>query len=530
MKVDETLKGDASPFALAHAVPSYDLAMEPWIGVQYTNGTSRDIGLRQLLQDAHLIADITEGNPLVRAALRRYLIAIVVATIRLSANKGPRAWQDRIKAREGFTELEIDALIANQREHLWLFHPRTPFMQDIRLIDEPGTKAVNVNDLAPHIPAGDSETAWFIKPTDTLMSMGLVEADAARFLLTRRFYVLAGNSGNGVVGSPYVSAGATAPLTQVFRIDRGRGLFASLLRNITSSLIAPGPTGGPSGLAWMVPGDARPLGDGLYEYTLATSSALLGQNDPAAGGIHKALRGTVGVKDKHTKELLVAARDAAKLADPHIFWVPNKADKPGGVERKMVRIKPRSDSIDVLLGLKRNPEACFGVAALATLWIDSRSASEIVEFLLASVTGSALSFKWADVVISSVPLAYFDSTSDRAEEVTWAVESVITPIERDIWFACAKAFTRSDRQEKALSASGNTRALADWRTSAAEAIAGILVNDDAIDEVAMKHSLSLAARTSVERALAPYAASAAWAPSIIQAIEGMHIYSKGVSV
>ena len=258
----------------AHAEPRYDLGTEPWIPVHTRDGNAAVLGLGDVLLRAHELADLAEPNPLTRAALRRYLTAITALLVhRRGADH--EQWSARLRVNTGFDPEQVHALLAAQADHLWLYHPATPFLQDRRLITamlQP--KLMPVAELVAHLP-GETEAAWFTKRTDPDAAAGLTNAEAARALATRWFYTLNGNSADVDTSAGKVSAQAgsafaegPAPLTHVFRVSE-TSLFATLLRNLTTELVE-----GVSP-AWADPARPSPADPELIHTTAPTTPPIL---------------------------------------------------------------------------------------------------------------------------------------------------------------------------------------------------------------------------------------------------------------
>jgi CRISPR system Cascade subunit CasA len=58
-------------------MPSFNLIDEPFIPCLTLDGKSDEYGLKHVLQEAHKIAEIRDGSPLVTMALHRLLLAIL---------------------------------------------------------------------------------------------------------------------------------------------------------------------------------------------------------------------------------------------------------------------------------------------------------------------------------------------------------------------------------------------------------------------------------------------------------------------
>ncbi len=283
----ELADGARTAIAAAHAEPRYNLAGEGWIPVLQA-GAPRLVGVRELLAGAHQIGDLAVPHPLLRAALRRYLLALCADVVRADRNRDVGDWQDAHAANGGFTTGQIDELLARHGEHLYLWHPVSPFLQDQRLAEtllKPNADLA-VQDLVLHLPSGSS-AAWWVKAGDPSLVGGLDPARTAMWLLARWFYAVNGNCadivlpGGATVGAQHggVYAETVAELTHAFRVD-GQSLFRSLLRGLPATLGNAGadPTGS---CAWLDPAQPGPSGHPLYQATINPAAVLLTGRDGA---------------------------------------------------------------------------------------------------------------------------------------------------------------------------------------------------------------------------------------------------------
>ncbi len=143
----------------AHATARYDLAVERWIPVVYGT-TPAVVGLQTLLTDAQQITDIAVPHPLLRAARRRWLLALTADIIRTDTAGTTDDWQDAHDANAGFAAAHVDGLLARHADHLWLWHPTSPFLQDQRLaaaLTRPHEDRL-ISELVLHAPSSSSAT------------------------------------------------------------------------------------------------------------------------------------------------------------------------------------------------------------------------------------------------------------------------------------------------------------------------------------------------------------------------------------
>lgn len=515
----------------AHAGPWFHLRTSPWIPVLTTAGDRCEVSLEQLLSDAHQITDLAESNPLTRAALRRYLTALAADIVR-SGGGDCVTWEDRLDAQTGFTSAEVTALLDRESDHLWLYHPETPFLQDARLIAalrNPERALASHAELVAHLPGG-SEAAWFWKTTDPAARTGLSAAAAARALLTRWYYTLNGNS--SIVATPTKdqksqadSAFSEGPatLTHAFRV--AGSLFATLLRNLTDELVARPQQGPFTGPAWRDPDRPRLSEDPLYRYTLTATSVLLGPRD-AHDRIGCVVRGPVPVDDTIVK----AVRDTARDGDPHRILV---SENNRSAKTKVLRLPVDDHPLHHLNALRRaglvQAASPHGVIAESRLFLSGAPGrhSETIELLVAAKHGSATSPKWSQTLTVALPAAVLD---DSVSGLGGILEACFDPrggVESRLRWAVRDALGRRGPDGKVTPArvtdgpvqrclEHSTRA---WLDAAQNTVARLrhhrgvtpAVEDDAVTEV------YTAAQHAFTNALAPYAGTVRYAATTITA-------------
>ena len=369
----------------AHAHPHWNVADEPWIPLHTDSGITH-LGLRDLFLSAHTLGDIAESDPLTRAALRRLLEDLTAAIVRANPDL---PWRDYASGNTGFPEDVVNTLLASIHDHLYLYHPVTPFLQDLRLtIHDPerrGEPDASFSALLPYLP-GLTEAAWSYKHTDPAFTDGLTLPEAARALVARRVYGTPGNGGGGDRGGTYTEGPAT--ITHVFRVNP-TSLFCTLLRNLTPGLLTTQP-GQPSGLAWLT-GGYQANGDDLYQSSLTVTQTLLGP--PVGGHVHTVLRASLGNKD-----IDKLVRDTARDIDRHAI-IERQPTKP-----KRIRLTPEDHPLKrlhSLLTVTAGTNPVTGVLLDGNLWLtnltDHNGAvadTETLELLLASKAGQASSPKY----------------------------------------------------------------------------------------------------------------------------------------
>ncbi|WP_168929491.1 type I-E CRISPR-associated protein Cse1/CasA [Nocardioides sp. GY 10113] len=307
----------AGSLARAHSGPRHNLAEIAWIPVTTADGKYAELSLAEALLNGHEYAGLACADPLEYAALSRYLIAL---TYLVHAHDPARGWHAVGLGKAPFPRHAVDAVLGRLADHLWLFHPTTPFLQQPRLRDavtnaatlrggefDPAEVFHNVGALTPGGSGG-----WF---TRTRAVGQLSPAQCARALVIRHFMSPHGNEmfvrcpervtrmSSGGVG--FTSVGAS---TQFFRT--GPTLAATLAVNLVQEIVddcagqtffeAPEPVGPPSRL-WL--------------YTFSTAATYLIEPDRDEP-VWYTLRGRHPYAASAQKALLTTA----KHADPHVVW------------------------------------------------------------------------------------------------------------------------------------------------------------------------------------------------------------------
>ena len=507
----------------AHSVPRGDLRTHPWIRVHLADRTVTELGLEELLLRAHEVTDLAEPDPLTRAALRRWLTALTAILVRHDG-AGHEAWSQRLDTNSGFSAGQVQRLLDHHADHLWLYHPRTPFLQDRRLL-EAMTKPLlsSVAELIAHLP-GASEAAWFSKPNDPQMRYGLSHAETARALVTRWFYTLNGNTAvvKTSAGTEKSHAGSAfneglRDATHAFRVSP-ISLFATLLRNLTTELV----TGTGDTPAWMDPDQPQTSASPLYLYTLTATSALLGPSD-TTGSTSRVLRGPIPYPKEQVKQL----RDAASDLDPHRIL---KQDTRTG-NSSTLRLSAddhRSQAINKLRRSAWNGEhlADHGVTSEVRLWLQAprrRRASETLELLLAAKGGQGGAPKWLQAATVALSSQLLDPALKDLDGILAAGFTPKTGIQSQLAFAVRFALGTRDSDGTHVPAKS-----ADTHARAAITQASRLWLDSAdtiVDSLAAQHTTELdaqqqlrgAALDALRRGIAPYSSSPRFIPSSIAA-------------
>jgi CRISPR system Cascade subunit CasA len=105
--------------------PSFNLVDEPWLPCLTPEGRTCALSLREALQHAHELVELS-ANPPITAALTRLLIAVVHRV--LDGPKDKQAWADTW-GKGCFDPAAVDAYLDRWKARFDLFDPLQPFFQ-----------------------------------------------------------------------------------------------------------------------------------------------------------------------------------------------------------------------------------------------------------------------------------------------------------------------------------------------------------------------------------------------------------------
>ena len=108
--------------------PTFNLLDEPWLPVRYLDGSTAEVGLLALFEQAAQIEGLAETAPPNLVALHRLLLAILHRGLTRRLGR----WTDRDRAgwfAQGLPSGLVADYLAHWRDRFWLFHPDHPFMQ-----------------------------------------------------------------------------------------------------------------------------------------------------------------------------------------------------------------------------------------------------------------------------------------------------------------------------------------------------------------------------------------------------------------
>lgn len=233
---------------------SFNLIDEAWIPCLWPDGRSIELGLRDVLLQAHEVREIRGDTPLETAALHRLLLAILH---RVFGPAGPSKWKELWKGSQ-FDAEQVntylnDPIIASRFD---LFDPDKPFYQPCRMsfrgrinnqieqvrekrstkqsldellskLDEnaiPDDKKTPITSLIIHAASGNNATLF--DHTTSAANISLTPAQAAKTLITSQLFGIGGTSS---ISENFVDAPAAKG---ILFFAYGRSLFESLMLNL----------------------------------------------------------------------------------------------------------------------------------------------------------------------------------------------------------------------------------------------------------------------------------------------------------
>lgn len=506
-----------------HATPSFDLITQPWLPVTRSDGTTAESSLGELLSHAHEIHDLAEPHPIVRAATRRFLGGLTADLVRRASDLDSEDWQNMYEDNRGFPPDLVEATLEAHRDFLWLWHPTSPFLQDMRLMDSLTPEAdwtVAVQELVPELP-GESTGTWFVKPGDRQLLGSIHPSRVARLLMARWWYALPGNCGPiSVHGTriKYQSGGTFTEgrvnVTHVWRVV-DMSVFRTLLRNLTPDLV----TGTPGAVAWTDLDRPTTTSDELYLATTTATATLLADNDETGHPI-AVLRGPIA----KPSDVVKGQRELALDRDPHrIRSVSAKGKK------KIVRIPPSSPRFEILRRFYRDgieSTAFEGVASSSQLWLQSVGdlrRAESFEMLMATKAGASMSPVLQDVGLATLPAGHLDPTQSSLEAVRGAVAFAFDPkngIANRLANAARSLLKPADPTGQVVQ--GHIECLRQtWGELAADLLTRVLDGGPAAD-TDWQEEMYAFARQAFEQTFRPYASSTRYAAAYAQALRYLY--------
>ncbi|MBT2384071.1 type I-E CRISPR-associated protein Cse1/CasA [Streptomyces sp. ISL-11] len=180
---------------------SFDLTTSPWLPVQWLDGRTEELSLRDVFAHAHDVRRLVGDVPTQEFALLRLLLAILY-----DALDGPAEledWSELWQSRDPFGA--VPGYLDTHRHRFDLLHPDDPFFQVADLCTEKNEVA-SLNRIVADVPNGDPFFAMRHPGVERL-----TYAEAARWLVHTHAYDSSGIK-SGMAGDTRAKAGKVYPL------------------------------------------------------------------------------------------------------------------------------------------------------------------------------------------------------------------------------------------------------------------------------------------------------------------------------
>ncbi len=166
---------------------SFNLIDEPWIPCLWPDGTSRPLGLRETLLQAHQLREIRGDTPLETAALHRLLLAILH---RVFGPNNPTNWKS-LWCQSSFSASKLEAYLLTPEisARFDIFGEGHRFYQ----VRDSRAGEKSVISLVIHTASGNNATL-FDHSTESV-GLSLAPAQAARALIVAQMFGIGGLSG-----------------------------------------------------------------------------------------------------------------------------------------------------------------------------------------------------------------------------------------------------------------------------------------------------------------------------------------------
>lgn len=197
---------------------SYQLLEEPWIPVVDLTGEKKLLGIRTLLEQAHLLQEISDPSPLVEYGLYRLLVVFLMDALR---PQDEDELEELLEAKQ-FPMETIERYISTcQSEGVTfdLFDRERPFLQ--APFNEAWDKQIKPASVLDYtIPSGNNHIHFDHRQSEDI---SFSYAQAARFLPTVQLFCTAGVQGypSGINGAP-----------PYYAVLQGENLFETLIGSL----------------------------------------------------------------------------------------------------------------------------------------------------------------------------------------------------------------------------------------------------------------------------------------------------------
>ena len=319
--------------------PSFNLITQPWLPVQYRDGTEKELSLLEVFKQAPLLRRLVGDVPTQEFALLRLLLAILHDAI--GGPEDSDEWAELWTQDEAEQQLPFDCIASYLEQYYHRFdllHPTTPFFQVADLHTQKND-VFSLDRIVADVPNGELFFTMRARGVDRLSF-----AEAARWLVHAHAYDTSGIK-SGAVGDPRAKDGKGYPQGVSWAgnlggiLVEGANLYETLLLNLvafdTDNLIVT-PEDRP---AWrQPPTTAAPADDeelaqrpyGLCDlYTWQSRRIRLHYDADGVYGVLLAYGDPLAPHNKHNHEPMTAWRRSPaqekKLKKPQVY-LPREHD------------------------------------------------------------------------------------------------------------------------------------------------------------------------------------------------------------
>ncbi|AAZ55635.1 CRISPR-associated protein, Cse1 family [Thermobifida fusca YX] len=319
--------------------PSFNLITQPWLPVQYRDGTEKELSLLEVFKQAPLLRRLVGDVPTQEFALLRLLLAILHDAI--GGPEDSDEWAELWTQDEAEQQLPFDCIASYLEQYYHRFdllHPTTPFFQVADLHTQKND-VFSLDRIVADVPNGELFFTMRARGVDRLSF-----AEAARWLVHAHAYDTSGIK-SGAVGDPRAKGGKGYPQGVSWAgnlggiLVEGANLYETLLLNLvafdTDNLIVT-PEDRP---AWrQPPTTAAPADDeelaqrpyGLCDlYTWQSRRIRLHYDADGVYGVLLAYGDPLAPHNKHNHEPMTAWRRSPaqekKLKKPQVY-LPREHD------------------------------------------------------------------------------------------------------------------------------------------------------------------------------------------------------------
>lgn len=193
---------------------SFNILTQPWIPVSEGNGTTKEVGLLEVLEQAHTFCGIQDSSPMVEYSVYRFLIVFLMDMLRLEDEEAVDELLEEGRFDPGIVHDYVNQC-QEEGVRFDLFDPEHPFLQT-RYRQDWDREPKSVSTLDYSIPNGNNHIHFEHKREKVVYTPG----KALRMMLTAQIFCTAGAQGypSNVNGAP-----------PWFTLIRGKNLFQTLV-------------------------------------------------------------------------------------------------------------------------------------------------------------------------------------------------------------------------------------------------------------------------------------------------------------